>query len=146
MAQQFKPVIISSGGGTVSNQNAMMTFTIGEPVTGIISNNTSIVSQGFQQKTGPGVGIVENFSNNSISFYPNPASDIVNIKFEKGIPEKSVIELVDIGGKIIMSQNVESNKTESQINLSKYPENIYLIRISTQTGKFLCTFKIQKIK
>jgi hypothetical protein len=111
MAQQFKPVIISSGGGTVSNQNAMMTFTI-----------------------------------NSISFYPNPASDIVNIKIEKGIPEKSVIELVDIGGKILMVQNVESNKTESQINLSKYPENIYLIRISTQTGKLLCTFKIQKIK
>jgi len=144
LAQQFKPSIISSGGGFMSNANAKITFTIGEPVSGNIQNSSAKFAQGFQQNwIDSGTGISEIGTDNSIVVYPNPTSDFVNIKFEKSVSENSIVELVDINGKSLLLQEIKSNKTETVINLSNYPESIYFIKISTQSGKLLGTYKIQ---
>lgn len=145
-AQQFKPATISSGGGIMSNANAKLSFTIGEVVTGNIANASSKLTQGFQQNWIVSTGITENIKDNNILVYPNPASDIINIKFEKEIYAKAIIELLDINGKVLLMQNVADNKAEIQINLSNYSDDIYFIKVSSQHGKTSETFKIYKTK
>jgi hypothetical protein len=144
-AQQFNPTIISSGGGFMSNTNVKTTFTLGEPVSGDLSNGVATFNQGFQHNwiISPSK-IHDNLLDNSIIIYPNPTSDLITIKFKTDNYDASIIELVDINGKVILSKKNEVNKTEHQINLSNYQTNIYFIRISTPTGKLLGTYKIQK--
>ena len=145
-AQQFNPSVISNGGGLMSNANAKLTFTIGEAVTGDVSNASAIFTQGFQQKWIVGTGIDDIKPNSSIVVYPNPASDIINIKYEKGNQGKTTIEIMDVNGRILLHQNMKNNSTETQINFAEYEEAIYYIRITSSTGKLLGTYKIQKIK
>ncbi len=146
-AQKFTPITISSGGDLLSNADVKMTFTIGEPVSGNISNNSAKFTQGFQQNwTILSTGFSDVLNNNSLMLYPNPTSDIIHIKFEKGISENAIIEMIDLNGKRKLRQMMESNVLENQINISNCPENLYIINISTQSGKLLGSYKIQKIK
>lgn len=58
----------------------------------------------------------------SLSFYPNPTSDFLNIQYPNELPEK--IEVFDLSGRYI--KEVESNNT---IDLSSLNTGIYLIRL-----------------
>ena len=144
IAQQVTPTIISCGGGIISNTNAKLTFTIGEPVTGYISDNSSKFTQGFQQIWRFGVGISEILENNSLVVFPNPTSEVINVKLKNPISENSFLELIDNNGKLLIHQNIEVVKIETKINLSDYKAGVYLLKVSTHSGKTLGIFKILK--
>lgn len=66
-------------------------------------------------------------SESSISVYPNPANDIVNIQSDKEI--KSV-QLISVEGKV-----VRKNSNSTQINLNGLPSGIYFLKIELQNGR-----------
>ena len=71
------------------------------------------------------VGLEENLSRTSI--YPNPTSDILNIKNEYFIKE---LIITDISGKVI--KRLDCNLTETTIDISELDKGIYLIGIRTE--------------
>ena len=72
---------------------------------------------------------------NSISIYPNPATNIVNISWDKDY--KSEIRLFDLQGRIVcFSANVELLNNHT-IDISNLDNGIYFIKISTEKGVVL---------
>ncbi|MBX7242472.1 MAG: choice-of-anchor J domain-containing protein [Bacteroidia bacterium] len=71
----------------------------------------------------------------SVILYPNPADDILNIRFSSGIaPQKAAFELLDIMGKTLMACAMESGN-EGSFNTSGLPGGIYFLRIKMEDGK-----------
>ncbi len=73
------------------------------------------------------------------SVYPNPASDVVNIKLS--IPSNSstvTINLLDISGKWIQGETFESANSDKtttyQMSLNQLTQGIYLVEVVTNTG------------
>lgn len=92
------------------------------------SNNTVIYSNKFQLKTGTlnRVDFIEN--NAKILLYPNPATNETNITIS-GLKDAIKIMLIDISGKIIMTQYNPNTEKYFKFNLSDKSKGIYFIRI-----------------
>jgi len=75
----------------------------------------------------------------SISVYPNPTSDLLNLKIS-GSETISAIQIVDLNGRQIISRTF-NNVSDAQINVNDLSAGMYLINITageqTVTKKFL---------
>lgn len=69
----------------------------------------------------------------NIRLYPNPATDFISVNLMK---TSSTIEIIDMNGKIILS---EKNRT-NLIEICDLPKGLYIIRISDDTGKYFGKF------
>ena len=76
----------------------------------------------------------------SITLYPNPTSDIINIE----LPEVGnyAIQITDISGKIVLNSTL-NNQNYITIDVSSLLENVYVVSI--QNGGFEFKGKIVKI-
>ena len=79
-----------------------------------------------------------------VKIYPNPAGDQLNIEFTSTPEVNTIVELMDISGKIIVTSTLENNITTHTINLQSCHEGLYFIRISNE--KYTLTEKVIKIK
>lgn len=77
-------------------------------------------------------GLQTNEIANSIKVYPNPISDIVNIKIDEAI---NSLELMNVNGSVLEVFNSNA-KTTIQIDLSKYRSGVYFLKIQTIDNNF----------
>ncbi len=75
------------------------------------------------------VGINEVGENNAIMTYPNPATDVLNIKANHTINNVKVINYV---GQIVY--NLDSNDEFVKINTSELTPGMYILQINTESG------------
>ena len=75
------------------------------------------------------VGIV-NYLENSITLFPNPANDVVNVQCT--MFQVQSIEVIDVYGKLINTVNVVDNPT--RINVSGLANGVYFVRVTTEEG------------
>lgn len=68
---------------------------------------------------------VASFNNTSVSIYPIPAKDVVNLTWQNSKPAK--VMLYDATGKLVQTINNTSDK-KLQINVSKYPKGVYILK------------------
>jgi hypothetical protein len=66
------------------------------------------------------------FANNSISLYPNPANDVLNISSSKSITK---IEVFDMQGR-----NVASNNNASNVNVAALGKGAYIVIVVQENG------------
>jgi len=77
-------------------------------------------------------GVNNNFINNNIFVYPNPASDIIEIDIENSIIG-SGYEIFDMLGQVILSGNLLNNK--NRIDVTILTKGLYIIRIGNQSER-----------
>ncbi len=66
----------------------------------------------------------------SISIYPNPNDGIFNLVIESGKKEEFALEITNINGQVIIRKGFKPlTKIIYQIDLSKYPKGVYLVKI-----------------
>lgn len=70
---------------------------------------------------------IEELSSSSVSIYPNPAKDILNISIDHFSTENTHIEMFDAIGKLIVSDKVNNSLTS--IDMSHLSRGMYTIRI-----------------
>lgn len=96
------------------------------------ANTWGIVIDDFTV-SATGTDITENAAN-SLSIYPNPATTILNVEAEG----YSTIELVNVLGQVVYSNNITENM---QINVSNLNNGVYFVRLNgangTTTQKFI---------
>ena len=80
----------------------------------------------------PFVGLCQDFTNDDIQIYPNPATDFINIGISKPFSGNIKIEIYDITGKIVYESAMEAKSENSfkQINISEFNPGVYLLRLS----------------
>lgn len=73
-----------------------------------------------------------------MNIFPNPAGEMINVSWE-GLNAKAEIKVYNIMGNLVMRQL--TNKTNTQVNVSKLPAGVYLVSASdgivTKNSKFV---------
>lgn len=87
-----------------------------------------------------GNGVVlenENLENNNIQIFPNPTSDILNIKMEN--PALANFSIFDIYGKKVFEKN-GVNQSEIQLSTSNFSQGVYFLKIEMEGKEFVKKF------
>lgn len=83
------------------------------------------------------MGTVE-LNSNSVSVYPNPATDVMNIKMNNGETAQS-ISVTNLTG-----QNVMTSKATNSINVSFLPAGVYVVKVVDSKGVTHMTKVVKK--
>ena len=85
------------------------------------------------------VGIpVIGYLSNSITLYPTPANDYINVQCTMNNVHCLGVEVIDVYGKVINTMNVTENPT--RINVSGLANGMYFVRVTTDEGVVTKTF------
>ena len=80
---------------------------------------------------------ISSWLENSVSLYPNPAKEYVDIRVD-GDLNVTMMEVYDVYGKLINTVNVVDNPT--RINVSTLADGMYFVRVTTEKGAVTKTF------
>jgi len=84
---------------------------------------------------GCAVAGIEHLTNNQLRVYPNPVT--TNFVIETNILETQTIQIFDVTGKLVLSQNTN---TKANVNASALDNGVYFLQAKTNT-----TISVQKI-
>lgn len=70
--------------------------------------------------------------NSTVTLYPNPASNVLNIQFEQALQNESILEIRNSLGQRVMSQAVQM---QQKINIETLAVGIYFVMIANENGK-----------
>lgn len=133
--------VIAGSGNHFENETVQMSWTLGEPVIETLFNQNIQLTQGFHQ-TLLFVTAIEDFGfDMSISAYPNPTSDFLNLVIKNDEVQDLYYVIYSMQGKKLSKNQVESEMSE--ISMGSYSPGTYLLVISNGEQK-LKTFKIIK--
>lgn len=121
---------VTSIGGDASGSGGAVSYSVGQVVyTTNIGTNGS-VAKGVQQPYEISVvtGLEEAKSINlSVSTYPNPTTDFLQLKVECEKLKDLSYQLYDMQGKLLQTKKLIG--TETQIDMSNYVPTIYFVRV-----------------
>lgn len=146
-AQQVKQEVIASAGGfnVASDNTISISWTLGETIipTFKSADGTLILTHGFQQKLI--ITAVEEFIVDpvSVTVFPNPTSEIINIEFDSPTEGEITLYLLDAQGRLVKTDKIESATTNKQINLQDQPSGLYYLRL--MQGKLVNVYKVVKL-
>jgi hypothetical protein len=130
-AQSIAPQLVSFCGNTITGGGYSLDYSLGEIATTTISVTTNKLTQGFQQPDYYYSTGIKELETGTISIYPNPTSDFINV-IENKCQLKNII-FYDLTGKVVLKSN--SNK----VDISILSSGIYLAVVTTNEA-------IQRIK
>lgn len=100
--------------------------------------------RGYYRSTSLLTGTKKASKNNiSITAYPNPASNVVNIGFNATSTASALVEIYSLNGSLVASSSMKANAGDNQmpVNVASYTNGYYFARITignnTKTVKFL---------
>lgn len=137
-AQQIIRSSLSSFGNMTLENGIVYRQTVGQPSsTSVFVNDKTSLLQGFQQPVSP-IFNAPKEKVCTIYLSPNPALDIVLIKFAEEIGVNQ-ISIIDMLGKV----NFKANSAEPSyiIDVSKFLKGIYLVNIISKSG-YHCNQKL----
>jgi len=76
---------------------------------------------------------INELSSSSISVYPNPAKDVVQISMSASLVSQATIEMYDAIGKLVISERV--NNTITTLSLTDYAKGMYSIRVVSENNQ-----------
>ncbi|ALM48391.1 hypothetical protein AMR72_05450 [Flavobacterium psychrophilum] len=95
-----------------------------------------------KSSTGPKINapgkfslIVDEDDEASLQVYPNPAKELVNITMENTTLQS--VTVIGIDGKTVLNVNVPVNDGNYPLNISSLPSGVYILNITTQSGKVI---------
>ena len=143
-SQSISPEVYATSGEHYTGTNATLSWTIGESVIETFSGTNAILTQGFQQSQYSITSIEEVPDNTyKICVYPNPAIDLININIQSVDKSSFKVELIDLQGKRLFYQNINSNN--KTLDLKQFDSSIYFLKVYTNDNKLLKAYKITKL-
>ena len=120
------PSVVSSSGGSYSNGNIIMDYTLGEIVVETHTNSTTILTQGFHQGVLKVNTSVENIDIKT-KVYPNPTTNFLIIELEKNV--NADILVYDINGKLVIKDRL-NDEQQKQLDFGFLKQGNYLLHIN----------------
>ncbi len=142
-----KQEVIASAGGYNSAGGISISWTLGETIIPTFKDNptnpTLILTHGFQQQL-----IVTTIEENllelvNVTIFPNPASEILNIRFEVPLDGEVDLYLLNQQGSLVLTGVIEATTVEKQVSMQEFPAGVYFIRLIK--GKLSNVYKVVKL-
>ncbi len=133
-----------AAGGLGTGGTGNVSYSIGQVVYGTSSAGGTSVAAGVQQVYDISVvsGLSENTSGLSLTAFPNPATDYIQLKISDYSVENLIYQVFDTQGKLLDSQKIES--AEERIMMKNYASATYFLKVIDQKNTTIKTFKIIK--
>jgi hypothetical protein len=107
--------------GTKLNAGTAQTLSVTFTPTDATTYNTASKTVKINVVTATGVGTPRN---DKVTFYPNPAKDVL---YFQNIPINTYVSIIDLNGKLLIDKKVENN----QIYVGNLPQGVYCIKLIT---------------
>ena len=111
------------------------TYTLTVSHQGLLTNDEQdysliISSAGFVLSTN-------SITENVLNIWPNPAKESLNFKFASTSDASCLVELIDLQGRIVYSQNIMGGAAniKGEINTSSYSKGVYFLNLSQGNQK-----------
>lgn len=141
-ALSFGQTSVNAAGGTVSNTSGSVSYSIGQVAYQSVSNTSGSVSQGVQQAyVISTLSLEENKFNFSLSAYPNPITDNLNLRVANFNQEKLSYRLIDTEGKLLSQGDIQTQETS--LDMRQLPVATYFVEV-LHDAKKVQSFKIIK--
>jgi len=140
---QAQEAVIAAG-GDASGSGGTVAYTVGQLVYTTHKGTTGSVAQGVQQAFEISVisGLKEvKGINLTISAYPNPTTDFLNLKVENYNNQNLSYQLLDMSGKLLETKKLEGEQT--RIGMSNLAHATYFVKVIRNNNE-VKTFKIIK--
>jgi len=72
---------------------------------------------------------VEHFNGNSFSIYPNPATNLIELKLNLDNMSDVNISINNMVGQVLFKEDLYSKDLYKKINIEDYPNGVYLIKV-----------------
>jgi hypothetical protein len=135
---------VNATGGNASGSGGSASYSVGQVVYTTHTGTSGSVEQGVQQPFEISVvtGIEEAKGINlSVTAYPNPTTDYLQLKVESEKLKDLSFQLYDMNGKLLQSEKITGNQTS--IAMSSLVPATYFVKV-IQGNKEVKTFKIIK--
>lgn len=106
-----------------------LTYTITSATTGCVNSSSQNIL------INDCTGIEESLLENSLSIYPNPATEMVNLNITNVNSSAISIVIMDMQGKVVYSISEKTNAAayNKQVNISELAKGFYYIKVATET-------------
>lgn len=123
-------------GNTSTQQNPVHTYAAAGTYNVTLTINNGACSS---TQTIPLVTSVTNVNTNvpKISVLPNPSTGWIQVLLDKAVNEQLAVQVIDLNGRILQSQTLESGIQALDLDLSDYPAAVYMIQIQGENFKEL---------
>lgn len=139
-AQSISKQVIGSAGKTQSNANLKVSWTVGEPVVGLMTTGGNQLGNGYYPALNlQALSVEDNVLDVQLKLYPNPTSQSLYVSH----PDVNSfgITIVDLNGKQLYQGTI--NK-EEPLDLSGYTQGMYMVTVENTTTNKKNTYKIIK--
>ena len=139
-SQSISKQVIGSAGKTQSNPSLKVSWTVGEPIVGIMTAGGHQLSNGYYPAMNvKALKIEDNSLDLQIKIYPNPTSQLLCVSH----PELNsfAIQITDLNGKQMYSGTIGK---DHPLDVSHYTQGMYLVTIENKETKTKNTYKIIK--
>lgn len=134
--------VISPGGESQTAPGIEVGWTIGSLAIETLTSGSLTLTQGYHQTRLTITQITESLIPGiDLKVFPNPAQDFIIIQFEK-LNKNSAYALFDLTGKLMERKKITS--TTTQVEMKKYAEGKYILKLTGKSGKPQYSFKILK--
>jgi hypothetical protein len=140
----LNPEAIFCAADNRKNDNAQISWTLGDNQIKTYEKSSAILTQGFLQSkiTITSVNKIIDNGNLTVNFFPNPVKDILQVNIDVKKPEQLNLSLYTIDGKMVLSKTLEPLNNKTTIDFSPYPKGIYLLKAVSENKSLVQTFKI----
>lgn len=148
-AQVLTHSVVSSGGGVSRGATVYLEWTLGEMAVESLFAGANWFTQGFHQPllrikeyspapspTNPAAWLVK--------VSPNPVQTSLQVQFVKTPDPGSVISLMDLQGRRLLSRSVGSDAGTLYIDFQPYASGIYLLELLNGNGQVKQVYRVFK--
>lgn len=89
-------------------------------------------------------GVSEEPFENAILLYPNPASQVLNVAFQRPLPEDGVVFVSNLQGRQLLMQPVGQAQQQLQVNTANFSNGIYFLTVRSSEGVITKKFMVQQ--
>lgn len=135
-AQTLSPFVLGVAGDVFSNTqaNVSLAFTVGEmAMVETFQSQNNFLTQGFHQPELNLVGIEEEDYFYEFVVFPNPANEVLNIRYRLRIPGIVEMRMVNMNGVQVLDTYQDRFVTglkEDALNLDQLAQGLYFLQVS----------------
>ena len=88
-----------------------------------------------QFTASPAVGITDNLASKAVNFYPNPATDFINVEAISIAQENRFMDIINLHGQLV--KRVEITDSKQTVDISGLKSGIYFVRTGKHTERLV---------
>ena len=79
-----------------------------------------------------------------VSLFPNPTSDVLQVKFGQSLPTDALLRVYNLQGQLLQQAQVMKGANQHPIETGQWPNGAYFLQIRTNSGGLSLPFQVQK--